>query len=172
MQIHHTMVEEMPSNIRQPRPSYRLLGLGLLCGTLALGWLGREAVFAKSVADKLKSGTVNLGEVQMGPHKDGDKVVGQAGVYFSGDTAASSKFVTGRYVLPAGKSPHAPHTHIEEEVMVIESGTGEIFCDGKTTKIGPGSTMYTAANVSHGIVNTGETPIVFYFIKWAPANAQ
>ena len=28
--------------------------------------------------------------------------------------------------------------------MIIESGHGEIFCDGKTTKIGPGSVMYTA----------------------------
>ncbi len=51
--------------------------------------------------------------------------------------------------------------------MIIESGHGEIFCDGKTTKIGPGSVMYTTPNTSHGITNTGEEPIVFYFVKWA-----
>ena len=51
--------------------------------------------------------------------------------------------------------------------MVIEKGNGEIFCDGKTTKVGPGSVMFTTPNAPHGIVNTGKEPIVFYFIKWA-----
>lgn len=85
----------------------------------------------------------------------------------SRDTPASTKFVTGRLVLNAGQSPHPPHVHVEEEVMVIEEGHGEIFCDGKTTKVGPGSIMYTTPNASHGIVNTGDAPLVFTFIKWA-----
>ena len=50
--------------------------------------------------------------------------------------------------------------------MIIESGHGEIFCDGKTTKIGPGSVMYTTPNAPHGITNTGSEPIVFYYVKW------
>ena len=50
--------------------------------------------------------------------------------------------------------------------MIVESGVGEIFCDGKTTKVGPGSVMFTTPNASHGIKNTGETPIVFYYVKW------
>ena len=80
----------------------------------------------------------------------------------TGDTPASTKFVTGRLVLDAGQTPHPPHTHVEEEVMIIESGNGEITCDGKVTQIGPGSIMYTTPEVPHGIVNTGETPLVFY----------
>ena len=51
--------------------------------------------------------------------------------------------------------------------MIIERGHGEILCDGKTTKIGPGSVMYTAPNAPHGITNTGSEPIVFYYVKWA-----
>ena len=50
--------------------------------------------------------------------------------------------------------------------MIIESGHGEIVCDGKTTKVGPGTAMYTTPDAEHGIVNTGQEPIVFYFIKW------
>ena len=53
--------------------------------------------------------------------------------------------------------------------MGSESGTGEIFCDGKTTKVGPGSVMYTTPNAPHGITNTGKEPIVFYFVKWEGA---
>ncbi len=80
--------------------------------------------------------------------------------------------MTGRLVLDPGKTPHPPHTHVEEEIMVIEQGHGEIFVDGKITKVGPGSVMYTTPNVSHGIVNTGDTPIVFYFVKWSGKDSK
>ncbi len=107
-------------NEQVPRSS-RTIALAVIALGLAVGWISRERAFA---ADRvaLKSGTVNVGDVTMMPHSDAGKVVGQAGVYFIGDTESSSKFVTGRFVLDAGKSPHAPHVHVEEEVMVIESG--------------------------------------------------
>ncbi len=145
----------------------RTLGLLALALTLALGWAARERAFADEKAAILKSTTVTLDQVKMGEYKDRGKAVGKLGIYLGGDTPGSSKFVTGRLVLDPGQTPHPPHTHVEEEVMVIEQGTGEIDVDGKITKVGPGSVMYTTPNVPHGIVNTGDTPIVFYFIKWA-----
>lgn len=137
-----------------------------LATLLALGWAGREVAFARARAEHVRSQTVTLDSVRMSEFRDQDKPVGQVGIYVGGETPGSDKFVTGRFVLDAGKSPHAPHTHPEEEVMVIESGRGEIFCDGKTTRVGPGSVMYTTPGAPHGIVNTGDTPLVFYFIKW------
>jgi len=68
--------------------------------------------------------------VTMKDDAPGGTLLGHNGIYFLGDTPSSTKFATGRYVIEPGKSPHAPHTHIEEEVMVVESGRGEIFCDG------------------------------------------
>lgn len=133
---------------------------------LAVGWGLRERSFAQEKAAQVASQTVNLDKVAMNDFSYEGERVGKVGVYVSGDTPGSTKFVTGRFVLEPGKTPHAPHTHAEEEVMIIESGNGEIFCDGKTTKIGPGSVMFTTPNASHGIKNTGETPIVFYYIKW------
>ncbi len=137
------------------------------CLVLAAGWASREVAHARSGAEPVKSQTITLDAVKMEAYKVDGKEVGSAGAYLAGDTPASTKFITGRFVLNAGQTPHPPHTHVEEEVMIVESGTGEIFCDGKTTKVGPGSVMYTTPNASHGIVNTGTTPIVFYFIKWA-----
>ena len=116
----------------------------------------------------LKSGTITVDHVKMEDFRTNGDLIGTAGPYLSGDTPASTKFVTGRFVLNAGKTPHPPHTHVEEEVMIVESGNGEIFCDSKTTKVGPGSVMYTTPNAPHGIVNTGKTPLVFYFVKWEP----
>lgn len=138
-------------------------GLALI---LAAGWSFREVAFALDEGRRATSGTINLDQVEMRSFTDKGEAVGKNGVYLAGDTPASTKFVTGRFVLEAGKSPHAPHTHAEEEVMIIESGHGEILCDGKITKIGPGSVMYTTPNVSHGITNTGTEPIVFYYVKW------
>jgi mannose-6-phosphate isomerase-like protein (cupin superfamily) len=152
-----------------PRPkSFRTLALAALAFALALGWAARERAFARGLAGPVKSGTVNLDAVAMKDDNQAGTLVGHNGVYFLGDTPASTKFVTGRYVIEPGQTPHAPHTHAEEEVMIVESGHGEIFCDGKTTKVGPGSAMYTAPGAAHGIINRGESPLVFYYIKWAP----
>ena len=99
--------------------------------------------------------TINLDEIKMSLAKYEDKPVGQIGIYTQGDTPASSNFVTGRFIIDPGKTPHRPHVHPEEEVMIVETGHGEIFCDGKTTKVGPGSVMFTTPNAPHGINNTG-----------------
>lgn len=138
---------------------------------LAAGWASRELAFARGEAEQVASQTVTLDRVRMTEARDGGQRTGEIGIYVQGDTPASSNFVTGRFAIDPGKTPHAPHTHVEEEVMVIESGRGEIFCDGKTTRVGPGSVMFTAPNASHGIVNTGDTPLVFTFVKWAGKDA-
>jgi mannose-6-phosphate isomerase-like protein (cupin superfamily) len=135
---------------------------------LGLGWATREVAFAVERADLLRSQTVTLEQVAMKEFRYEDQPVGKIGIYVNGDTPGSSQFVTGRFVLEPGKTPHAPHVHPEEEVMIVESGHGEIICDGKTTHVGPGSVMFTTPNVAHGINNTGKTPLVFYFVKWAP----
>ncbi len=135
---------------------------------LGLGWAAREIAFAAERAERVASQTVTLPQVEMSEYRYQDEPAGKIGVYVKGETPSSTQFVTGRFVLDPGKTPHAPHTHVEEEVMIVESGQGEIFCDGKTTRVGPGSVMFTTPNAPHGITNTGKTPLVFYFVKWAP----
>jgi mannose-6-phosphate isomerase-like protein (cupin superfamily) len=142
-----------------------LLTTGLALA-LGLGWASREVAFARERAEEVRSQTVTLNQLSMEDFRAEGERVGRVGAYFTGDTPGSTKFITGRFVLEPGKFPHPPHRHAEEEVMIIESGQGEIVCDGKTTRIGPGSAMYTTPNAEHGIVNTGTEPIVFYFIKW------
>jgi mannose-6-phosphate isomerase-like protein (cupin superfamily) len=142
-----------------------------LAFVLALGWSMREAAFARERAALVASQTVTLDQVTMSEARDQGKRTGMIGFYVQGDTPASSNFVTGRFAIDPGKTPHAPHTHVEEEVLIVESGHGEIFCDGKTTKIGPGSVMFSTPNAPHGIVNTGDTALNFYFVKWASKNA-
>ena len=54
----------------------------------------------------------------------------------------------------------------EGEFIVVTEGTGDIPVEGKVTKAAAGSMMYCGAGKLHGIVNTGRTPLVFYFYKW------
>ena len=42
----------------------------------------------------------------------------------------------------------------------------DIEVDGTPTPVGPGAIMYCGSNVSHGITNTGATPMTFYWSKW------
>lgn len=87
-------------------------------------------------------------------------------VHYNGPTDQLAGMCTGMAVLDPGASPHPPHQHAEEEFMIVADGSGEIVCDGTTTQVGPGAIMYCAANVLHGIVNTGQVPMTFYWSKW------
>ncbi len=91
---------------------------------------------------------------------------GDLRIYSDGPTDQLKSMTAGSLRLKAGQSPHPPHQHPEEEFMVITEGTGEISIAGKVTKVGPGAMMYCGANKLHGIVNTGKTPLMFYFYKW------
>jgi mannose-6-phosphate isomerase-like protein (cupin superfamily) len=91
---------------------------------------------------------------------------GDLRIYYEGPTDQLKSMTAGSLLLKAGMSPHPPHQHPEEEFMVVTEGTGEISVEGKITKVGAGTMMYCAANKLHGIVNTGKTPLLFYFYKW------
>ena len=91
---------------------------------------------------------------------------GDLKIFFEGSTDQIKSMTAGSLRLKAGMEPHPPHTHPEEEFMVITEGTGELYIAGTTSKVGPGSMMYCAGNKVHGIKNTGKTSLLFYFYKW------
>ena len=91
---------------------------------------------------------------------------GELRVYFDGPTDQLKSLTAGSLRLNPGQEPHPPHQHPEEEIMVITEGSGEILIGGKTTPVGPGAMMYSAANKMHGIRNTGKVPLMFYYYKW------
>ena len=65
-------------------------------------------------------------------------------IYFNGPTNQLKSMTAGNLLLDPGLSPHLPHQHPEEEVMLITQGTGEILVDGAIYRVGPGSMMYCA----------------------------
>jgi mannose-6-phosphate isomerase-like protein (cupin superfamily) len=133
---------------------------------LSIGWGWREHSFAADKAKEVESKTVALSEVKFSDIVYEGTPRGEVALYFEGDTAGTRKFVTGIARIKPGAEPHPVHKHPEEEVLIVTGGTGEISCDGKTTKIGPGAVMFTGPNVPHGIKNTGKDVLTFYFVKY------
>ena len=91
---------------------------------------------------------------------------GDLRIFFEGPTSQVKSMTAGSLLLKPGMTPHPPHQHPEEEFMLVTEGTGEIFCDGEVTQVRPGSMMYCAGGKFHAIVNTGQTPMLFYYYKW------
>ena len=89
----------------------------------------------------------------------------KAYVQFNGPTVQLAALASGFVTLEMGAQPHPPHRHPEEEIMIVGEGTGEFFLDGVTTQVKTGDMLFAEANVLHGVRNTGQTPMTFYFIK-------
>jgi len=70
--------------------------------------------------------------------------------------------------LNPGQTSHAPHQHVNEELIIIREGECETLSDGKWVKVGPGSVIFNASNSLHGLKNIGATPATYHVINWSP----
>ena len=73
--------------------------------------------------------------------------------------------------LGAGKSPHAPHQHEHEELLIVKDGTLETFQSGATRRVGPGGIIFQASNELHNVTNVGSTPATYFVIGWTVPTA-
>ena len=70
--------------------------------------------------------------------------------------------------LNPGQSPHPPHRHVNEELIIMREGECETLSDGRWVKVGPGSVVFNASNSLHGFRNIGATPATYHVINWSP----
>ena len=70
--------------------------------------------------------------------------------------------------VAAGQASHAPHRHVEEEIIIVKEGTIESMQNGETKVVGPGSVIFEASNELHGLRNVGDTPATYIVLKWWP----
>lgn len=68
--------------------------------------------------------------------------------------------------LNPGQMSHEPHTHPNEELVIIKEGTVETLSSGKWVKAGPGSIIFNASDELHGLKNVGSTPAIYHVINW------
>lgn len=68
----------------------------------------------------------------------------------------------------AGMASHAPHKHVEEELIIVKDGTFEVMQNGKISKVGPGAVIFEASNEMHGMSNIGDAPGTYFVVKFWP----
>jgi quercetin dioxygenase-like cupin family protein len=74
---------------------------------------------------------------------------------------------------------HPPHTHANEEVLIVREGNVEVFYRNEWHPAGPGSVIFLTGTDPHGIRNVGATPATYHVLAWqapgmrpAPASAD
>jgi quercetin dioxygenase-like cupin family protein len=68
--------------------------------------------------------------------------------------------------LMPGETPHPPHQHLAEELLIVKEGTVESLVNGQLQRVGPGSIVFQASNQLHSLRNVGTTPATYHVIQW------
>jgi quercetin dioxygenase-like cupin family protein len=64
---------------------------------------------------------------------------------------------------------HAPHTHPNEEMVIVKEGTLQAHVNGREIVVGPGSVLFFASLQPHAVQNVGDTPATYHVINWKSA---
>ena len=70
--------------------------------------------------------------------------------------------------LNRGESPHPPHRHPAEELMIIKEGTLEALQGSQTNIVTAGGIIFEASNEWHGLRNIGTNRATYYVLKMVP----
>jgi quercetin dioxygenase-like cupin family protein len=62
---------------------------------------------------------------------------------------------------------HPPHTHPNEEMVIVKEGTLQAHVNGQEVVVGPGSVLFYASMQPHAVQNIGDTPATYFVINWA-----
>lgn len=98
--------------------------------------------------------------------------VGEVRQLFRQPTATLDELEMHITTLNPGTTSHPPHTHVNEELVIIREGTVEVFNGGKWVRLGPGSVIFNASNDPHALRNVGTTPTTYHVINWSPDKAR
>ena len=138
-----------------------LAGTALVSEAIAQSGAQITHVDTKTGGPLLQSGVVKTEALQ----PEGAAPGAKAYVHFNGPTQQLAALAAGLVTLEPGAQPHPPHRHPEEEIMIVGEGTGEFFINGAATQVKTGDMVFAESDVLHGVRNTGQTRMTFYFVK-------
>ena len=86
--------------------------------------------------------------------------------FFNRATSQLKQFEMHTTALNADSVSHAPHTHIQEEIILILRGNVEMYIDGKLYKGAAGDMYFLSANVPHALHNIGKEQCEYFAFQW------
>lgn len=86
--------------------------------------------------------------------------------FFNRGTSQLEKFEMHTTALNPGFDSHAPHTHKEEEIILLLKGNVEMYIAGDLYKASPGDVIFLSSGVSHALKNTGSEQCEYFAFQW------
>lgn len=111
-----------------------------------------------------KAGTsfmMNWNDMVFKPHNKGG--VRQL---FDRQTTMFNRFDIHVTQLNQGWKSHDPHTHKNEEIILMLDGNAEMQIGTEHPKANPGDVVWLGSNVLHNLSNVGTTPCLYFAIQW------
>jgi XRE family transcriptional regulator, regulator of sulfur utilization len=106
---------------------------------------------------------VNWADLKATPTKTGEKRQ-----VFDAPTPTLANLEFHISTLNPGESPHAPHRHADEEIMILTEGTVAAIQGDKTNTVHTGGIIFEASNELHGLINIGTNRATYYVVKYDP----
>jgi XRE family transcriptional regulator, regulator of sulfur utilization len=120
--------------------------------------------FAQTAAKPvMHSCVVNWNDLKVEPTKQGEYRT-----VFDSPTPTFAELEMHITTLNPGESPHAPHRHPEEELLIIKEGTVAAYQNGQTNIVEAGGIIFEASNELHGLRNIGTNRATYYVVKITP----
>ena len=94
--------------------------------------------------------------------------IGARRTVFDAPTPALGNFECHITTLNPGQSPHPPHRHADEELMIIREGTLAALQGDQTNIVTAGGIVFEASNELHGLRNVGTNAATYYVIRILP----
>jgi quercetin dioxygenase-like cupin family protein len=67
---------------------------------------------------------------------------------------------------------HPPHTHPNEEMVIVRDGTLQAHVNGKEVVVTAGGVLFYASMQPHSVQNIGDTPATYYVINWSTERSK
>ena len=85
---------------------------------------------------------------------------------FDRNTVMTNRFDIHITSLNPGISSHPPHTHVNEEIILMIDGEGEMILGEKKQHITTGDAAWVESMIPHNITNVAKRPAVYFAIQW------
>lgn len=88
-----------------------------------------------------------------------------------GSTSVLANIEVHLTTLEPGKAAHPPHTHTnQEELIIVKSGFLKVTIKGKSKLLSAGGIAYSFPGDEHGAINAGKTRAAYYVVKYTTHN--
>lgn len=81
-------------------------------------------------------------------------------------TSQFTKFEMHVTTLNKGEISHLPHTHFEEEIILLKKGEVQMQIGNNFYKAVPGDLIYLSSGILHALKNTGNGECTYFAFQW------